>query len=189
MRVILNCTITTTSATSSGAGFTLRDFDGLFRRYAADLLRFTRRRVASPEIAADLVQEAFVRVMRQPDNQEMRDTRAYLFTTAAHLALDQRRRDRVVPLAAENASELDVIDPTPDAERALVARQELARVEAALAALPARTRMVFEMHRMGGLSQPEIARRLGVSTTLVWRMIQQAYAHLRDALREGDGGG
>lgn len=162
------------------------DFNGLFRRYAVELLGFTRRRVSSPEVAADLVQEAFVRVMRHPQPQELRDPRAYLFTTAANLALDHGRHARVArPADDSDAALRELVDPGPDPERAAAARQELALVQAALERLPERTRRVFEMSRFGGLSQPEIARALGVSTTLVWRMIHEAYAQLRDALRNG----
>lgn len=162
------------------------DFNGLFRRHAEDLLRFTRRRVSSPDVAADLVQEAFLRIMRHPEPQQLRDPRAYLFTAAANLALDHGRHDRVARPADESEAVLrDLADAAPDPERAAAARQELALVRAAIDSLPERTRVVFEMSRFGGLSQPEIARALGVSTTLVWRMIHEAYAHLRDALRAG----
>lgn len=176
---------------SLGAGqgpWVILDLEGLFRRYREDLLRFIRRRVSSPEVAADLAQEAFVRVMRHPQPQELRDPRAYLFTTAANLVLDHGRHQRLARTTDDALD--DVPDTAPDSERVIAARQELALVQAALEKLPQRTRLAFEMHRLGGMSQPAIARQLGVSTTVVWRMVQDAYAQLRDALRDsGDGPG
>jgi RNA polymerase sigma factor (sigma-70 family) len=161
------------------------DFNGLFRRYAEDLLRFTRRRVSSPDVAADVVQEAFARILRHPEPRDVRDPRAYLFTTAANLALDHRRHEGIARVDEDGDAALrEMADPTADPERAAAARQELLLIRRAFDRLPERTRLVFGMHRMEGMSQPEIARALGISTTLVWRMVHEAYDAMRDALRE-----
>ena len=53
----------------------------------------------------------------------------------------------------------------------------------ALAQLPERTRAAFELHRLGGKTQREVAADLGISTTLVNFMIRDAMACCRDALR------
>lgn len=163
------------------------DFDLLFRRHGRDLLRFLRRRLSTAQAAEDVAQEAFVRLMRQPATTELRDPRAVLFTTAANLARDYGRHERVARTLDDPEPALAVIaDPAPSAETAIGDQQDLARALAVLATLPDRTRIAFEMHRLGGFSQTEIARELGVSTTLVWRMIHEAYARLRLALQTGD---
>jgi DNA-directed RNA polymerase specialized sigma24 family protein len=56
-------------------------------------------------------------------------------------------------------------------------------VAAALAELPERTRYAFEMHRIQGVSQKEIAIALGVSPTLVNFMIRDALVHCRKKLQ------
>lgn len=164
------------------------DFNGLFRRYAEELLRFTRRRVSSPEVAADVVQEAFARILKHPEPQNVRDPRAYLFTTAANLALDHRRHETVARVDdAGDATLADMADPVADPERVAAARQELMLIQRAFDRLPERTKLVFGMHRMEGMSQLEIARALGISTTLVWRMVHEAYDAMRAALHEDAG--
>ncbi|MFC6978486.1 sigma factor-like helix-turn-helix DNA-binding protein [Microbulbifer taiwanensis] len=55
-------------------------------------------------------------------------------------------------------------------------------VARALGELPERTRRVFELYRMGGHTQREIAKMLGVSPTLVNFMIRDALNHCRSAL-------
>lgn len=63
-----------------------------------------------------------------------------------------------------------------------VNRQELRIVADALATLPARTRQAFELHRLGGHTQREIAEQFGVSVTLVNFMIRDAMTACANAL-------
>ena len=117
-----------------------------------------------------------------------RDSRAYLFTMAANLALDhlrvEKRRGDILAEAdglVWRASE----DLTP--ERHVMAKAELAHVEAAIRALPERSRRVFHMSRFEGLSQPEIAGRLGIGIT-VYKDLKRALDTLvkaRRRFREG----
>lgn len=66
-------------------------------------------------------------------------------------------------------------------------RRLLERIDAILAALPARTRLVFEMYRLHGKTQREIEKEVGVSATLVNFMIKDVMSVLascRDAFDE-----
>ena len=54
----------------------------------------------------------------------------------------------------------------------------LARLEAALATMPARTREIFLLHRVADLPYSEIAERLGIDTHMVEREIAEAILHL-----------
>lgn len=58
----------------------------------------------------------------------------------------------------------------------------MARISQALDSLPARTRRAFELYRLAGLSQREIASELGVSVTLVNFLIRDALASCRQHL-------
>lgn len=161
------------------------DFNVLFRSHGRELLRFLKHRLPTAEAAEDVAQEAFVRLLRLPAGNDLIDPRAVLFATAANLARDFGRRQRVAAVVDDSEALMGVIaDPAPVPETVVADRQELARAIAVLDRLPERTRQAFEMHRLGGHTQTRIARELGVSTTLVWRMIHEAYAALRDELRE-----
>jgi RNA polymerase sigma-70 factor (ECF subfamily) len=161
------------------------DLHSLFNLHRTALLRFLTRRIGCPDTAADLAQESFLRLLRLGPALQMNDARAYLFTAAANLARDYLRHARI-SRTADNAEDVlaALPDPAPSAERQAIARGQLALAQALLAELPDRTRTAFEMHRLGGYSQNEIAAHLGVSVTLVWRMIHHAYRHLRAALPE-----
>ena len=100
---------------------------------------------------------------------------------ARNLAEQQRRRARVVRIetmadAAEMELEGDPLSP----DRFAAARQELGRVQAALATLPERARQIFMMRKVEGRSQKEIAQMLGVSEAVVEN---EASRSLRAVLR------
>lgn len=59
-------------------------------------------------------------------------------------------------------------------EQLAIGRQNLRIVDKVLEGLPDRTRRAFEMHRLTGFTQRDIARRLGVSATWVHFMVREA---------------
>jgi RNA polymerase sigma-70 factor (ECF subfamily) len=74
----------------------------------------------------------------------------------------------------------EVSGPPTETPEALVSDQQvLERVCEALSDLPERTRYAFEMCRIHGMKQNEIAKVLGVSPALVHAMISEALLHCR----------
>ncbi|MBK8161207.1 MAG: RNA polymerase sigma factor [Rhodospirillaceae bacterium] len=166
------------------------DFDNLFRIYAKDLRLFLTRRVASQEAAADLAQEAFYRVMRSDHAPDAVDARAYLFRTAANLAIDHNRhRRRQQTSTGEEQAIADFADPQPSAERSALSREELRVLEQAIASLPPRGREVFLLHKIDQLSYAEIATRLGIAKNTVVVHMVRSLAHCRAALLRHRGNG
>lgn len=152
----------------------------VFRRHAREIDRFLRNRGHSPETAADLTQDAFLRVMTATEDRAIENPRAYLHHVARNLSIDTARREgRLRRTEVHDGDSAAVADLAPDSERIVADRQLLAIAEAALAELPERTRYAFEAHRMGERTIAEIAGELGLSTTRTWTLIRNAYLHLR----------
>ena len=140
-----------------------------------------RRRVLAAADVEDIVQECYCRLAQLPDVAHVAVPRAYLFTVARHILQRQVERARVVRI--ETASGIDGWEEEGDPltpERFVQGRQELARVQAALAQLSDRARRIFIMRRVEGLSQKMIAQTLGVSETIVEN---EASRSLRTILR------
>jgi RNA polymerase sigma factor (sigma-70 family) len=158
----------------------------LFNRYRSALTRHVERLVRSREDAAELVQETYLRVMRQIQSSHFESAaRAYLFQTATNLAYDHFRRGRHRDhdcIDDLTESQLPAGDPPP--EQLLAADQTLARLRSAMLQLPSQTREVFLRARMQNQSHAQISRELGVSIRTVERRIAQAMEHLTDTLRE-----
>jgi len=120
---------------------------------------------ADPE---DVVQEAYCRLLALDAVDAIRDPRAYFFTVARSVVLDQLRRARVVRIEAITDMEgLRIPDANPIADQEVIGRQELAMMRLAVAALPERCRKIFELRRIRGLPQKEVAALLQITENVV----------------------
>ncbi|MFC5386516.1 RNA polymerase sigma factor [Aquamicrobium segne] len=157
------------------------DIQNLFRKHASDIAQSLRRRGISQDMAADLTQDTFVRVIASPPAEETASHNpvGYLFRVARNLGIDHQRRERRLPyvdLAPEAFAA--IADRAPSPETAVYDRQRLALTQAALAELPERTRRAFEMHRMDEMTMAAVAAELGLSVSRVWTLIRTAYEHI-----------
>lgn len=169
----------------SGALLMAWDLHALFTKHARELDSFLRRRGHSVETAADLTQDTFLRVMTATPQGRANNPRAYLYQIARNLSVDLYRRERLVDYAALSDEEFQrIAESAPGPETIVYDRQRLMIVEKALLELPAETRRAFELHRQGAYTIHEVARTLGISAARSWRLIRQAYHHLRDRLND-----
>lgn len=156
-----------------------------FMQRRAKLLRYFAARVGEAE-AEDLVQETWLRVASQPASDEVRNPGAYLYRLCSNVMLDRLRQERsravrdtewrrVNRTVATSGEE--VCEGVP-ADEALIARDRLRRLRAALADLPEPVQRTFRMHKLEGLSYGEVAVRLGVSRSLVEKHMMRALKHL-----------
>ncbi|RJE85860.1 RNA polymerase sigma factor [Paracoccus onubensis] len=161
------------------------DIQTLFRRYAGELTGSLRRGGMSDDMASDITQDAFLRMMTAKPGGEAHNPRAYLYRIARNLVIDHERRGRTVTIQHIGDQALhQIADPAPGAETIIYDRQRIRIVIRTLAELPERTQLAFRLHRLDGLSNAEIGQRIGLSTTQTWILIRDAYRHIRDRLRD-----
>lgn len=159
------------------------DWTLLFEEEAPRLMRFLRR--FGPRVSAeDTAQEAFAKLVAS--KEDIANPHAYLTTTARNLALNDLRRQKNA--ATDAHADIETIAPayTPDPEAQLIAAEEAANAEAALHALAPHLRDALLLHIVEGLTQPEVAQRLGCSRRTVQRYIETALNQLALALAEPD---
>ncbi|MEP9403700.1 RNA polymerase sigma factor [Sphingomonas sp. VNH70] len=133
-----------------------------------DLRVWLQRRLVAGEDVEDIVQECYCRLAQLPDVAHIDAPRAYLFTMARNLLHRQRRNARVVRIEPIDGPEaMDIATDLPSPEQTAGTRRELERVRTALAVLSERSRRIFLMRRVEGLSQKEIAATLGVTEAVV----------------------
>lgn len=147
------------------------------------LQRFLMRQGISRATAADIVQDAFLRLLGTP-REDIRDLRSYLFRTTRNLTVDRARQRQRNALG--NTVELDesIVDPAPLADAMLISRQEFQALHAALADLPPRCREVLILHKFESLSYAQIADRLGIAKNSVAAHMVKAISCLRSRFRE-----
>lgn len=155
-----------------------------YQRLRAPLQRLLRRSTARREDAEDGVQEVFLRYAASNKQLPEDEEAAYLHTTArnvSHTAWQQaQRRERVEAVSLEDCSEMaeglaadEASDPLHCAEHS----QRLGLMEQALAELPERRREAFVLHAIDGLTQTEVAARMGITRRMVHNHVTLAYAY------------
>ena len=116
----------------------------------------------------DLVQESLTRLVRARENGPIGSARALLFTTARNLALDAVRRQQVVRFESiTDDTPLSVLADGTDVVETISKQQELELLTKAIQSLPERCRQIFTLRTAYGLTQKEIAARLGLSLSTV----------------------
>jgi RNA polymerase sigma factor (sigma-70 family) len=149
------------------------------------LLRLLRRHWRRDADISDLRQEVYTRVYEGAGREGVpASTPAYVFRTARNLLIDCARRARVVSFTL--VAELDELPDAPrnewSPERETAARIELQMLADALGALPPKCREVVRLRRVEGLSQREIAARLGVAEGTVEKHMTLGMRALAEAL-------
>lgn len=124
-----------------------------------------RVRFPSLDDTDNLVHESMSRVWRALSADSVSSSpRALLYATAHNLAVDHVRREKVARLEPiDPARELPVPEERPTPADTTERNQELELLTQAIAALPSRCREVLTLRKIYGLSQREIAARLGIS--------------------------
>jgi RNA polymerase sigma-70 factor, ECF subfamily len=144
----------------------------------AELLRFVRKRVRDASLAEDVVHDVlYVAHSRKETLREAGKLRPWLFQIARHAIIDLYRSKRPTEvLPAEFEGE--------ETKQARSAEQELARcLKPLVAHLPPAYRSAVSLAEIEGLTQQEVASRLGLSLSGAKSRVQRARRMLADALQ------
>ena len=162
----------------------------LVAEHSLPLEKYLARKLDSPEDAAELAQEAFIRLHRLEQPQNLDNARAFLFQVATNLAVDQLRRRqlhfrflRAEKSLADEGEPPDLNAAGASPEQILGAREKLNAIQAAMDELPFKVRQAFLLHRQSGLSYGAIAEQMQVSVSSVEKYILQALKHCRRHLK------
>ncbi|MBL9142156.1 MAG: sigma-70 family RNA polymerase sigma factor [Verrucomicrobiaceae bacterium] len=158
----------------------------LIHRWRDRLAAFLYRMTGNHEAALDLAQETFVRLYQSRDRyQPTAPFATYLFRIAANLARNHarwRKRHPAVSIEDEQSFVSELREPSSSPDESADHREQLARVERALAALPDDLREAMLLFTYEDMSQVEIANSLGCTTKAVETRIYRARQMLKAAL-------
>lgn len=158
----------------------------LMERWKDKVAAFLLRMTGSCTTAADLAQETFVKLYQS--RARYRPSAAfptYLFRIAANLARNHarwRQRHPTVSIDNEDDHVAERVDAQPGPDEQLERSEQMQRVEAALAALPADLREAMLLFTYQDMSYADIAAAAGCSAKAVETRIYRARQMLRAAL-------
>ena len=156
-----------------------------YDEYYGPLIGFLRSRFGpGPPEPEDMAQRTFTRLLEQHSLADVRDPRAFLWRVAHNLTVSEQRAASATEQGADRVRARQSLDEgyllVP--ERVLEAKQQLQVAVRVIESMPERRKQVFLMVRVDGLSQAEVASRLGISPPAVSKHIGKATADLYDAL-------
>lgn len=160
------------------------DLEAAYRAHRTSLFHFLRRKAGAEE-APDLVQEVFARAAGSEQRYQLTNPGGFLRRIAQNLLIDRARHQKssratFYPLRDEGEG------ATPAAQEWNLEAADLLRLyEAAVDALPPKTRRVFLMHRVDELSYREIHEALGISIATVEYHMMRALAQISKVVDDG----
>lgn len=147
------------------------------------LYRFALRAVRDAEIARDLTQEALLAAVAQRAAFGGRSSlRSWVVGILSHKVIDWFRRRGTRLAEGGDAPELLSAPSLHDVERVVAARQELARVERALARLPELERLALLLCDVEGMEREDCCHALDVSATHLRVLLHRGRNRLRGML-------
>jgi RNA polymerase sigma-70 factor, ECF subfamily len=157
----------------------------LYDRHARPVYSLALRILQNQSDAEDIVQEVFSQAWRQAARYDA--TRgvvaAWLLTLSRSRAIDRLRARRARPEhPADDRQMSNVVDPGFSADLQILSAEQVARVRAALDALPVLQRVAIELAYYEGLTHVEIAEQLDQPLGTVKTRIRLALGKLRDTL-------
>jgi RNA polymerase sigma-70 factor (ECF subfamily) len=155
------------------------EFDSLFQKLYPSLFRYLHRLTGDADIADDIAQESFVRLLKQ--NLPEDEVRPWLFTVAMNLVRDNarkvERRQRLLTTAPA------LVSSTALPDEAVERGERVSSVRVVLDQLSARDQQLLLM-REEGFKYEEIAHVIGVAPASVGTLIARAlrrFAELYEA--------
>lgn len=167
-----------------GARLQTADVERLYREVGPKLHQFIRRQVPEPAIAADLLQDVFVRLIRAAVEQRSDgEMRSYLYRTATSVIAEHyrvRKLRHTVPFVPDDQHEpqMQVHDDADAVDR----REQKSRTGQGFAQLGIRDRTLLWLAYVEEMSHADIAATVGVGTASVKVMLSRARSRLAAAL-------
>jgi RNA polymerase sigma factor (sigma-70 family) len=144
---------------------------------------YLRRSLRDRSEVPDLRQDVYVRVYEAALRERPFNPKHFLFQVARNLMIDRSRRKNVVSFdCVGDFDGLEGMDDQPDVEEAAAARLEIRLLMSAIEELPPRCREVVILRKIEGLSQREVARKMGITEDTVERQVSNGVRHLRKLL-------
>ena len=150
-------------------------FKGLFKPLCAFAMKFT----GDLDTAKNLVHEVFIQVWEKFDSLPPESNyKSYCYTAVRNKCLNHIRDKKKFVMLHDADHEPQITNTT------LETAELQQKIETAIAALPEKCRMVFELNRIEGLKYSEIADKLNISIKTVEAQMSKALTIMREHLRE-----
>ncbi len=165
--------------------------EAIYERYSSAVYSLARYMLRSEAVAEEATQDVFLNIWLKASsyNSSRGQPKTWIMSVAHHKIIDVIRSRRRAE-AISDPKEYETLDLLPSAQigtdETVVRNLEAERVRRALERLPAAQQEVVTLAYFSGLSQSEIAARLGQPLGTVKTRARLALQKLREELRQDD---
>jgi RNA polymerase sigma-70 factor (ECF subfamily) len=154
-------------------------FRHIFDKYYDSIRNFLYYRSGSIELAEDLIQDVFLKLWENRETVREESVGGYLYTIAANLIKNHYRRNEI-SFHFLNTLTRQYNNESP--EYLMEVEEFDRRLQQALGKMPVKSRDVFLMNRVDGLTYKDIAERLKLSVKAVEKRMHKALTYLKEHL-------
>ncbi|MBO9335195.1 MAG: sigma-70 family RNA polymerase sigma factor [Roseiflexus sp.] len=161
-------------------------FGELYTRYAKFILRYMYVRTREPELAQDLTQEVFIRVIKGIGGLQYRGEKLFLgwlYTIAGNVLVGQARRRQIAASSLDDTAEVT----DPHGQDAVASLFERLSLQHAIAQLTVEQQHVLMMKFFGDMTNQEIAATIGKTEGAVKALQHRAIQALQQILEQESG--
>lgn len=153
-------------------------FDLLYVQYSPRVKHFLTGFIKDADEASDMTQELFYKIwMNRESISKIDSFKAYLFRMARNMVYDYYEHNQVIENFTQKQWETPLYSDLIEDE--LYAKELALLIDIAVEKMPHQRQTIFSMSRREGLSNDEIAEKLGISKRTVENHITQALSELR----------
>jgi len=158
----------------------------VIEQHERSLMRYALHFVHDHETARDIVQDTFLRLCRQKDDEVRPKLPAWLFTVCRNRAIDVGRKENRMKIST-NELPANKVDPKPSAAAVAESRDDSEAVKRFVIELPSRQQELLQLKFEAGLSYQEMANVTGLSKTNVGFLLHKAVSALRERTARPEG--
>lgn len=154
-------------------------FTRLYQETLTPLRRYLTRLLGNAPEAQDVAHDAYLRIFPKIEDRSAVNPEALLYTTARRLVFNRLKRRKIAPIINAPVDFDHAASHSPGVVQQVIARQEWAHLETAIARLPEGCRTVLILRKIELLSHKDIATRLGIAVSTVEKQHARALRLLR----------
>lgn len=150
--------------------------------YYKEIFSFVKKKVSSKQIAEDITQETFTRVIQSSNANAIKNERAFLYRVAKNVIIDQIRKKKNINEVCFNEEEF--VQDENKTEEKIILDNQTQQLMSKIDNLAKKRKQAFILHVLKGYSKKEVADLMDLSLSAVEKHITRATIQLKDELKE-----
>jgi len=150
--------------------------------YYKEIFSFVKKSVFDKDIAQDVTQETFTRVIKKAEAQTIENERALLYRVAKNVMCDLYKENTKVSKVSFN--DMEYVQEFNQTENKIIEEDQEKLLLKELDKLPKKRRQAFVLHIIKGYSRKEVASMMDLSLNAVEQHISRASNQIKQSLKE-----